>query len=454
MFASVIEEAVIEGAPSRVGDPQAEALDRLEAIRGRIALDPERPEVRRLRRAGSTLGVLAGDLSTGSLSDDDLMDLARDAEAGRRLIESVSLCVAGELAARGTTAIRDGLTTPQWLAREGLAHPQQARRDVSLATSLRQLPETARALAEGRIGAHHARVLVAAANPRIRQAFDALVPELLAALDRSTFWRWKRDVADVARLLDQDGPEPDDPDPQPSSASMSVPAEGELDLRLHATGADAHRLRAVIDQHTDAAFAAAQREANAVPHDVPLPPRSELRARAVIDLLLGGHATDRATVAGPTTDATVVLRADRPGRATTPDGDVLDRRTTAELLCDAACTPLEIDGDGVPLRHGRTRRLASPAQRRALAERDGGCTFPGCDAPVSWTRAHHSPHWHPSGQTDLDRLTSACDLHHGRVHSRGWDTEITHDGWTIYTDPAGHRFYGQRHGRRRAGPPP
>ncbi|WP_242419678.1 HNH endonuclease signature motif containing protein, partial [Frankia sp. CpI1-P] len=34
-----------------------------------------------------------------------------------------------------------------------------------------------------------------------------------------------------------------------------------------------------------------------------------------------------------------------------------------------------------------------PHLRRALAARDRGCTFPGCDRPPSWCEAHHVIHW-------------------------------------------------------------
>ena len=38
-----------------------------------------------------------------------------------------------------------------------------------------------------------------------------------------------------------------------------------------------------------------------------------------------------------------------------------------------------VTGDGVPLRLGRTRRIATAGQTAALIARDRGCSFPGCD---------------------------------------------------------------------------
>ena len=45
-----------------------------------------------------------------------------------------------------------------------------------------------------------------------------------------------------------------------------------------------------------------------------------------------------------------------------------------------------------PLEVGRTSRVVQPAQRIALAVRDGGCGFPGCARPLGWCEAHHLRH--------------------------------------------------------------
>jgi hypothetical protein len=37
-----------------------------------------------------------------------------------------------------------------------------------------------------------------------------------------------------------------------------------------------------------------------------------------------------------------------------------------------------------PLDLGRTTRVVTPAQRTALAVRDGGCVFPDCRRPLAW----------------------------------------------------------------------
>jgi hypothetical protein len=88
-----------------------------------------------------------------------------------------------------------------------------------------------------------------------------------------------------------------------------------------------------------------------------------------------------------------------------------------------------------PLDLGRTTRVVSPAQRTALAVRDGGCVFPGCDRPLSWCEAHHLVHWLDGGPTDLDNLVLLCRAHHRAVHEGGWRLQRQHDGRLTATPP-------------------
>ena len=58
--------------------------------------------------------------------------------------------------------------------------------------------------------------------------------------------------------------------------------------------------------------------------------------------------------------------------------------------------------------------------RRALALRDGGCRFPGCDRPPADCRGHHLRHWADGGQTALANLVLLCEPHHALVHEDRW----------------------------------
>ena len=85
---------------------------------------------------------------------------------------------------------------------------------------------------------------------------------------------------------------------------------------------------------------------------------------------------------------------------------------------------------------GRGRRVVSPSQRRALQLRDGGCCWPGCDRPASWTDAHHLIHWVRGGSTDPGNLVLLCYRHHWMVHEGGWQIVRTDDGRFMSVAPA------------------
>ena len=133
---------------------------------------------------------------------------------------------------------------------------------------------------------------------------------------------------------------------------------------------------------------------------------------------------------------------------------VLADGSSRVLLCDGAIHALVVDSLGVPLDLGRQERWASEGQRRATRRRDGGCVFPGCGASGRWCDVHHCTHWDNKGVTDKCNLVCLCRGHHGVVHRAGWSVHLDADGWAIFTSPNGQRFWGQRHGRQREGPPP
>jgi hypothetical protein len=81
-----------------------------------------------------------------------------------------------------------------------------------------------------------------------------------------------------------------------------------------------------------------------------------------------------------------------------------------------------------PLDVGRTTRVVTPAQRSALAVRDGGCVFPDCQRPLAWCEAHHVWHWLDGGPTDLENLALLCRAHHRAVHEGGWQLTRGPDG--------------------------
>jgi len=113
--------------------------------------------------------------------------------------------------------------------------------------------------------------------------------------------------------------------------------------------------------------------------------------------------------------------------------------------CGAGTDTVIVDSLGVPLDMGRKIRYANRAQRRALAVRDGGCVWLGCDMPVGWTDAHHITPWEHGGPTDLANLALLCRHHHGVTHRTGWTMTAHADQTFTWLTPGGQTLHSQRH---------
>ena len=109
------------------------------------------------------------------------------------------------------------------------------------------------------------------------------------------------------------------------------------------------------------------------------------------------------------------------------------------LSCEAELIPAVLGSNGALLDLGRTARLFSTDQRRALIARDRGCSAPNCKIPALWCDAHHVEPWHIGGTTSIGNAVLLCSHHHHAVHAGMWSISMQ-DGiaWFIpaeYLDP-------------------
>jgi hypothetical protein len=117
-------------------------------------------------------------------------------------------------------------------------------------------------------------------------------------------------------------------------------------------------------------------------------------------------------------DARVLADPTEQGVSCLADGQHVSAETSRRLACDAATVVMTHAPDGSILDVGRKTRTISPALRRALTQRDGGCRFPGCGA----TRcdAHHIKHWANGGETNLENTILVCRFHHRLLHEEAF----------------------------------
>ena len=85
------------------------------------------------------------------------------------------------------------------------------------------------------------------------------------------------------------------------------------------------------------------------------------------------------------------------------------------------------------------QRLFTEQQRLAMFARDKGCSYPGCDAPLSWTQAHHVTDYAITRKSCVDDGTLVCTANHALFEQMGWQSimidELPHWVPPAWIDP-------------------
>ncbi len=170
-------------------------------------------------------------------------------------------------------------------------------------------------------------------------------------------------------------------------------------------------------------------------------PRSteQIASDSFTELLRQSASVDREVLLGSGTPAVRVLVTAaaleaRHGHGVLESGESTSMATVERLACSDGARPYILDGTGQVIDLGRDQRLFNRRQRDALSVRDGGCMWPGCDRPPSWTEAHHIRQWaRDHGRTDLADGLLLCRHHHLRLHDEGW--EIGRRAGRYWLDP-------------------
>jgi 5-methylcytosine-specific restriction endonuclease McrA len=118
------------------------------------------------------------------------------------------------------------------------------------------------------------------------------------------------------------------------------------------------------------------------------------------------------------------------------NGPGLPSRVVERLLCAGRIRPMVFDGESA-LDVGRTQRLVTERQYRALMVRHHGhCAVPGC-SNVNGLDGHHVIPWSQGGRTDLDNLILLCEPHHLGVHNDEFTITSQRRGRFTFTRPDG-----------------
>jgi 5-methylcytosine-specific restriction protein A len=289
-------------------------------------------------------------------------------------------------------------------------------------------PLVAAAVASGRLAVTAASAIITLLDrvaPRVDAARLALAEGELAELAPGMRPdELARLLARAEAHLDPDGIEPRHDDRR-AERSLVI---HERDGMLHLTGRFDVETGAPIKAAVESVVTGALRR-NERADDGARDERSvrQLQADALADFARHALGCDRAP-ASPST--TVVIRMnltdlqEGTGIATIDGIDTaIPASAVRHLAADTQVIPCILGSDSEILDWGRARRLFTPAQKLALAERDGGCI--SCGAPPAFTHGHHLRWWtRDAGPTDLDNGVLLCTGCHHRLHSDGWEIRI------------------------------
>ncbi|MDF1479212.1 DUF222 domain-containing protein [Leifsonia sp. H3M29-4] len=159
---------------------------------------------------------------------------------------------------------------------------------------------------------------------------------------------------------------------------------------------------------------------------------------ALVELVRIGTVVDDSILLGTGRTVTLHVTAtdlDRRAGIARLEGQTapISVRTAERHACDATIVPILFDADRQVVDVGLEYRHFTGRQRQALAARDGGCRFPDCARPPSWTEAHHVTHWQHGGRTDIANGILLCRHHHLLIHNNGWT--ITREAGNYFVTP-------------------
>ena len=243
-----------------------------------------------------------------------------------------------------------------------------------------------------------------------RMVLEVVAPEINDEAERRALEREERLAAERTRL------------------SLAPLGDGTTRISGRISDAAAARLRTYLE-----AFASPRRSAGDT--DGERIPSPRLLGLALTDLLEALPATVLPAHGGTATTVTVHLNHDqltasleKAGIALLETGDTITAAQARRLACQAKILPAVLGGTSQVLDLGRSRRLHTAAQRKAIRLQHHQCQAAGCTVPAAWCETHHPHAWSAGGATDLDNAALLCSHHHHRAHDTRYLTQLMPNG--------------------------
>jgi len=352
------------------------------------------------------------------------------------------------LASAGDVAVSAGARdVGSWAAFLTHADPAAARADARLAEALdARWSRVAAAMAAGVVAIEQARVIAAGLEALPARVGAEIIAKAEAHLVELAREHRPSELRRLARhILDLVTPEIAEAEEAQRLQNEEQAARERTSLRTKRLGdgtsrttithpdADADRLRTYLESFTSPRKAedALGGEEDRIPYHRRLGQAFGALLEHLDPAKLPQHGGDATTVM--VTITLDSLQRDL-GTAGILDGDLdagpnLSATAARRLACEANIIPVVLGGKGEILDLGRTRRLFSPAQRKAMRLRDKRCRAEGCTVPATWCEAHHEKEpWSQGGKTDLADGVLHCNWHHHRAHDPRYTTEKLPNG--------------------------
>jgi hypothetical protein len=343
-------------------------------------------------------------------------DLKRAIVLAQRLINRTSTEIAllvGELDERALPVTDHGISTTQWLQQHCTMSSAEASGTLKTARALPEMPTVMGNAVAGKVPWQSVRVLAQARNKHPdeftnhEEVFGDIATYLSVKDLKRAVSHWEQQVNYDEALLDVQHLEVQ------RALYHSQTLDGLWATKATFTPEGGHIIAQAINGITN--------PTNIDAGELRSP--AQRRADAMVDICCFylTHNTDIVTSAGEKPHITVTVDYEilkgQLGRLPEIDGTPVTPATMRRITCDAGIIPMLLGSQGEPLDVGRKTRTIPSALRRALEHRDRGCTWDGCDAPLSWCDAHHIIHWADGGETSLNNCKLLCRRHHTTTHN-------------------------------------
>jgi plasmid stabilization system protein ParE len=368
----------------------------------------------------------------------EFLELARGCEAGDgagagvvfEVAEVIGRCGQGLdgqlvqlLAQADRLSARKGVLKP-WIATHLDVSDSKARGIAEAARRIGAVPELAESLSSGRVGADTIRALTrtAKAIEGTGQDTAAALIGMLEVSTRDGVSAANREIRELEHALDPGGSQELLGKQRARSFVRVIELEdGRCRVEALLDPVRGTILRSAIDQAVSAWIREGQYDGtDPLPEDVRT--TEQMNAHALVrmaEVFVMAPSVVRGVKFTPPMLFTAPLN-EADGLAETVYGTTVP--VAGIGVPDAHLLQHDADGvpvllDGVNIDADPAARLASPAQRTALAFRDRHCTYPGCTRPPTWSlHAHHRTPHSKNGPTTVRNLTQLCPEHHVLIH--------------------------------------